>query len=270
MKKNTIWILALLLLFLAAALFFGLRRPSIEARYSSKSNAPDGTRALYLLLEESGFRVARREVPIESAGDGVLLVIGPEGLYSEDPQALADWEARGNVRIVLASPGIYQNQNIDAGTAYTLVSELWPYRDFVIWFDEYGRGRPLSPESDAQPTPVSVLPKWLAAMLLQLFFTLLLCLVFLGARLGPPVIPNDRKAREETEELTALAGLMERAGLLTDAMRLCYRRLTAQTGLRYPEIERRLSAPFPEDAHGQAEALALAAEMDRLEREKTL
>ncbi|MDR2670412.1 MAG: DUF4350 domain-containing protein [Oscillospiraceae bacterium] len=270
MKKNTWWIVVLLLLFLAGALLLGLFRPNQDLPFSSYNNGPDGVRALYVLLEEEGFQVARKLRSIEETGDGVLLVFDPDSLHPENPEALAAWQARGNVYMALETPWNFRNGSVSAASVHKLVTSLWPWRDRTVWFDEYGREGIV--DSDLQPgggeTPFSILPDWLRAGLAQLLFAALLCLLFLNTRLGAPDIPAERRPREETEETFALASLMARAGLWPDALRLCYRRLVARTGLRYPHIEQQLET-IGTQQNGRAAAPALASEMERLRKEKT-
>ncbi|MDR0670827.1 MAG: DUF4350 domain-containing protein, partial [Oscillospiraceae bacterium] len=225
MKKNTWLVVALLLLFLAGALLWGLLRPNPDLPFSSYNNGPAGVRALYVLLEEEGFRVARKQRGIEETGDGALLVFDPDNLRPEDPAALAAWQARGNLYVVIEDPRAYRNDSISSHFAHELAVTLWPMRESTIWFDEYGRGAFAG--SDLLPpeggdTPFSILPDWLRAGLTQLLLTALLCLLFLNTRLGAPDVPAARRPRAETEETFALASLMAHAGLWPDALRLCY------------------------------------------------
>ncbi|MDR1158803.1 MAG: DUF4350 domain-containing protein [Oscillospiraceae bacterium] len=270
MKRNTWWIVVLLLLFLAGALFLGLFRPNQDLPFSSYNNGPNGVRALYVLLEEEGFQVARKQRSIEATGDGVLLVFDPDSLHPENPEALAAWQARGNAYMVLENPWNFRNGNVSASSVHELVVSLWSSRERTIWFDEYGREGFMDNElyQRGGDTPFSILPDWLRAGLVQLLFAALLCLLFLNTRLGAPDVPADRRPREETEETFALASLMARAGLWPDALRLCYRRLVARTGLRYPHIEQQLET-VETQPNGRAAAPALASEMERLRKEKT-
>ncbi|MDR0381465.1 MAG: DUF4350 domain-containing protein [Oscillospiraceae bacterium] len=269
MKKNTWWVVIPLMLFLAGALLLGLFRPTPGLPFSSYNTGPDGVCALYVLLEEEGFRVARKQQRIEETGDGVLLVFDPDGLRPEDPEALAAWRARGNVYVVPENPWMYRNGSVSPYAAHDLIVSLWPSRDQTIWFDEYGREAPRA--DDLLPggeTPFSILPGWLRAGLVQLLLAVLLCLLFLNTRLGAPDVPAERRPREEIEETFALASLMARAGLWPDALRLCYRRLVARTGRRYPHIEQQLETVAAQP-NGRAAAPALASEMEKLRKERT-
>ncbi len=267
MKKDRGLIIGLLALFVAIGLFIGLYRPPSERPLDSRSNLPQGTRALYLTLEELGFHVDRKLGPIGRMDDGVILVFGAEDLASEDLDAVDAWEARGNLYYVVESPESFANGTVSPRTVSHLVVQLWAYRDRTVWFDEYGRGQALASFDVGQTTPVSILPDWVFALLVQIGILALLCLLLLGNRVGPPRRTELSRRRDEREDVNALATLMERSQLTQDALDLCYRRLTDTTKEQFPHMEAELALEKHRQPMDPDRAVALSAAMDRLREE---
>ena len=261
MKRERAFIVGLVLIFLLCGLLLSLIGPRDELPLDSRSNAPDGLRALYLTLEELGFSVRRKTGPIEKIGNGVILEFGSEYLTAED-RAIREWRENGGFYYQAEQPWSLVNENITAGDVYQLLLILWPYHDQTLWFNEYGRRLSAPSVDEAVLTPVNILPQWIFLPLLQLGLLLLLALLLWGGRLGPPLRAERGRRRDDREDAQALAVLMERSGLLPDALRLCYRRLCESARESYPRLEAACDVPPTQPDR----ALALAEEMDELIR----
>ncbi len=267
MRREYGIIVFLMALFVVVGLIAGTRPPSTTLSYDSRSNEPNGLRALYLTLEELGFQTRRKTSDIGRLESGVILVFGESALTAESKADLRAWTAKGNVRIVVDGPGWYTNESISTEAVQSIVEELWPYREMPIWFDEYGRGGLAS--TAPGETPVSMLPDWLVAMFTQIGLAVLLILLLWGVRVGPPKQTELSTRRSEQEDVQALAALMARSHLTGDALSLCYEHLTKSTKERFPTVEAALASASNHNNNRlpDAHALALAAEMDRLREE---
>lgn len=128
---------ALLCLALAGLLWLfegASARGLAAAPWSSYRAAPDGCRALFLLLEELGWRPERRHRDLALIEDAPALVISiaPESLDEEEVEGLAAWIEQGGAWLLVGgdglpdvpgrlslplSPAALTNQNLRRGTA---------------------------------------------------------------------------------------------------------------------------------------------------------
>ncbi|MDR3206836.1 MAG: DUF4350 domain-containing protein [Oscillospiraceae bacterium] len=267
MKKTQIFLLFLALAFAACGLFLAVRKPPDNLPFDSRANGAYGVRALYLTLEELGFHVARKTVPLAALDTGgAVLVFGTPYLAPEDPEALKAWETAGNLYYVAEPAEMFANGAVEPYAVWRLTNTLWAYRGDTIWFDEYGRSATAYAGDRYQLTPTSILPVWVFLALVQLGLALLLGLLFWNQRTGPPARGAYAGRRGEQEDTRAMAALMARARLLPDALALCYRHLTDKTRQGYPHIEAAIARAQSQPQNGDG-ALALAAEMDRIREE---
>jgi len=108
--SQDIWVLVILLLFLAAAGYFAAARHrdsgvfEVFPRRTTYSSKPGGMKALYETLDKLGYPVIRDLKPLTSPPrDGVLFIVSPEtSVSNEEWQALRTWVERGNL-LILAS-----------------------------------------------------------------------------------------------------------------------------------------------------------------------
>ncbi len=269
MKKTDRWILILLgLIVLTAALWLTQDRRTDNVPFDSRSSGAYGTRAFYLLLEESGFHVTRKDGPMEEIPNGVVLVFGKTHLAPETPEEILDFENAGNLYLVIENPYQFTNEYLrqDPSDAVRLLHSLWSYRDQTIWFDEYGRN--FNASYSEQATALSLLPPWLTSAGQMLLLVGLLCLLFWRQPVGPrrkPVELFQKKA--EMEEVWALSRLMEKADLPADAALLYYRTVCAQTGRDDPEWMPLFEALHASDDANMRSYLPLMRRADALWRD---
>ncbi len=265
--------LVLLLLFLVALiglLLLGLQPKATGRPYDSLTTSSTGTRALYLLLEESGFHVARKEVPLSEIEGGVVLCVDPDVYESAIPDIDAFEEAGG--RYLHLTPAFdYINQSIEYNDRlYDLFEQLWPSRDATIWFDEY---RPAAAPAQ-ELTPLSLLPDWVAAAGWSLLIVLLLLLLFWRRPVGPPkALEEADGVRREVEDVRQLADFMEDSGDYVRAVTLYYEAVRERTRRRDAQVETGLlrfaassASPSALTKEDRAVLLSLSRRIDALWR----
>ncbi|PTM58869.1 DUF4350 domain-containing protein [Desmospora activa] len=110
MKPGKIGLIVVLIALLAAGtLFLSSWLPAEEPRYSSTNAQSDGTKALYLLLQERNVPVARwrdswEQLP-HSNGHVLFLLEPDRWIYTEkDKESLLEWVESGNTLVLLSHP----------------------------------------------------------------------------------------------------------------------------------------------------------------------
>ncbi len=102
-KRNTRMFIyfGIILLIILVVLIFYIPQPAYLP-YSTSSPEPDGTKALYLLLEQEGFGSSRLTDAVPR-GQGLMVMVEPSGnLREQDWQQVLAWVNRGNT-LLLAS-----------------------------------------------------------------------------------------------------------------------------------------------------------------------
>jgi hypothetical protein len=113
-------IAAIVGLVLALALWGTLREPDNDRKAlaaTTYSSGPNGAKALYLLLEQSGLTVTRlrRLTYVGDGPDAVLWILAPSALPTGDAEPLVDSLQRGGT--VVASPALAADLLVRAGAA---------------------------------------------------------------------------------------------------------------------------------------------------------
>ncbi len=251
MKRGFILWLVLGAVFVGAiALVVGNPNPK-ELPYSSLSTSPQGTKAAYLLLEELGFQVQRKTTKNWDQ-DGVLLALGSDYLPHTENAVVLDQDYR------------FTNQSI-RDNAEEFVQLMWPYRDQVIVFEEYGRRMSILSSEPGQSVSLSAItPAWLQILLTNLLAALLLCMAFYRQRLGDPVPPEGFSRRKPLEGVQAFAGALWKAKAYKDCAGYYYAFLTRSGN--FWDKDRQLEQSL-EHITTEQEALALVNTMDQRVKE---
>jgi hypothetical protein len=238
-------------LFIASVLLVNLL-PSRgrEFPFSSYNAEPEGTLAAYLLLEELGFRVQRgAEREREPDSDSVIIALGAEYLPDTGrylPAGEDDWR--------------FQNLYIEE-YAEEFVALMWPYRDKLIVFEEYGRSAvPRSAAISDAPTLAEIVPEWLDLLLYCGIAAALTGLLFYRQRLGEPIPPAGFSGRPPLEGVHAMAAALEKSHAYADSAGLYY--VYRARGGDSWDSDYKLRGAL-EKLSNEREAVRLAAEIDR-------
>ncbi|MCL1817106.1 MAG: hypothetical protein FWG43_05850 [Clostridiales bacterium] len=197
--------------FVVVMAIYASRPAPTNMPYSSNSTASNGTKAAFLLLDDVGFQVKRKTGP-DIAEAGVIIAFGAEYL----PESAK--------RVNIENSYRYTNANIRT-YAYDLVETMWPYRDNIIYFDEYKRSvTPYREKAQAvrEGDLLSIMPLWLKMALLNILIILFFSMFFYKQRLGEPQRPREFAVRNPLEGVYAMAGAMWKAKVYKDCILLYY------------------------------------------------
>lgn len=211
MKRESYILIVLALLFCGVVWLASQTSPADNKPYSSYSAAPDGTKAAFLLLKDLGFKVERNNRK-DWRGDGILIALGDS--YLEDTSGA----------LTLPEDHHYTNAWIREH-ATEFVEQLWPYRESVIVFQEYGRR--LDPLNDSPAgtdmTLWSILPAWIQLILLGGGLIAFFLMFFYGQRLGEPLVAEGFEGRRPLESVYAMAAALEKSSAYRDCADYYYR-----------------------------------------------
>ena len=208
-KEQLIWIV-LAALFLAAILLVSRLSAVDNKPYSSYSSEPDGALASYLLLKELGFEV-KRNTQKNWNGQGTLIALGSDYL-SDTSQA-----------ITLSQEYRFCNDSIGEN-AVELITQLWPYHNNIIVFQEYGRSAYQMDilQSMEKMTLWSILPDWAYAILLGIGLLAFFLMFFYGQRLGAPLEAAGFFGRAPLESVYAMGAALGKSALYQDCASYYY------------------------------------------------
>lgn len=186
-------------------------------------------------------------------------------IYADAKGVVASYAPVGRGGIILCcSPWSFSNRGIDAGRNLDVILALAEKRaGGPIIFDEYHHG------FGAGMSVWSLTPSPTKLGILQLGGALLLLLITLAWRFGPPRVPADERfSRSRAEYLTSMAGLLQRAR----ATHVVRDRLLAMV---QRELTRRLSLPALADnaqllAANKANPVVAHTELEHVLQQATL
>jgi hypothetical protein len=212
MKKSGLLLIVIIAVFLIVMVIYAAKPASANLPYSSESTAANGTKAAFLLLDDLGFQVERKK-GADIKEDGLIIALGAEYL----PQTEESQE-----RLEIADSHRYTNGYISY-YAHDFVEIMWPYKDTVIYFDEYKRrATPHLEQAVAEGDLLSVMPLWLKIALLNVMIILFFGMFFFNQRVGEAQVPQEFSARNPLEGVYAMAGAMCKAKVFKDCARLYY------------------------------------------------
>jgi hypothetical protein len=251
-KFIIIWIALAIILILSAVLLSTRPSAASSLPFSSYSASDDGAKAAYLLLFELGFKVDRKTVSFaEYEGGGLVIALGAEYL------------AETGHDLVIENSVLFTNFSLRYN-AKRFLEIMYPYKDRVIVFDEYGREPNITMrnigEAELPGSVWDIMPSYMQFLFFGLCFLIFIIMFFYKQRVGEAQVPEGFSGRSAVEGISAMANTMFKARVFKDCSDFYFK---YQAGKSIEWDKEGIIKKSLESVNTEREALALMVEMDK-------